>query len=230
MSLRVRMLLGVMLFGAAATASADRILVLGDSLSAAHNMKPAEGWVNLLDVRLQAQEPGRHQVINASISGESTTGALARLPALLQAHKPDVVVIELGGNDALQGQPMSLIHGNFDRMTGLSRAAGARVAVLGVVVPPQFSKVDAVALAQMYAGVSRQAGAPLVPSLLDGISGKTPLLQWDGLHPNVAAQPLVLTNAWPAVKAALHQASPAKQKPKHRHPHHLKHPHHPAPH
>ncbi len=201
----------------ASTASADRILVLGDSLSSAHNMKPTEGWVHLLDVRLQALAPGRHQVINASISGESTTGALVRLPALLAAHKPDLVVIELGGNDALQGQPMALIRDNFERLTGLSRAAGARVVVLGVVVPPQFNKVDAVTLAQMYAGVSRQAKAPLVPSLLDGISGKAPLLQWDGLHPNVAAQPRVLANAWPGVAAALRplkaRAAPPPAKP-----------------
>ncbi len=191
------------LLGLSSAASADRILVLGDSLSAAYNMQPSQGWVSLLDARLQAQDPGRHQVINASISGESSTGGLARLPALLQQYKPDVVVIELGGNDALQGQPMSLTRGNFERMIGLSQAAGARVAVLAVVVPAQFSRVEAAALAQMYTSVTRASDVPLQPSLMDGISGRATLLQRDGLHPNAAAQPLVLGNAWPVIRARL---------------------------
>lgn len=209
----------LLLCGLAGQALADRILVLGDSLSAAHNMAPEQGWVNLLDQRLRQQEPDRHQVINASISGESTTGALVRLPALLAQNKPDVVVLELGGNDALQGQPMSLISGNFQRMIQLSQAAGARVAVLGVVVPPQFNKVDAGALAQMYASVTHASRSALQPSLLDGISGNVPLLQWDGLHPNAQAQPLVLERAWPAIRTALHPA-PAKKQMKQRKPHH----------
>lgn len=212
MSLSKRAFLAIVLCGLAGAAWADRILVMGDSLSAAHNMTPEQGWVHLLELRLNQQAPGRDQVFNASVSGESSTGGLARLPALLAQVKPDVVVLELGGNDALQGQPMDLTRGNFEQMIRLSRAAGARVAVLGVVVPSPFSKVDAAALAQMYADVTRAASIPLQPSLIDGISGHAPLLQWDGLHPNAQAQPLVLDKAWPAIQAALQMATPAPVK------------------
>lgn len=198
-----RLLLVAALFAVAMPAVAERILVLGDSLSAPHNMTPAQTWVSLLDARLQAGEPGRHQVINASISGLSSSGGLALLPGLLRKHRPEVVVIELGGNDALQGQPMTLIGDNFTRMVTLSRAAGARVALLGVVVPAPFSRVDAAALAGMYAGVARNGPASLMPSTLEGISGVPALLQRDGLHPNARAQPRLLDNAWPAIREAL---------------------------
>lgn len=204
-----RLLTLVVLLGSAVTASAGRILILGDSLSSAHNMLPAEGWVSLLDARLQAEAPGQHQVINASISGESSSGGLARLPALLRQHRPDVVVIELGGNDALQGRPASLIRSNFERMIGLAQAASARVALLGVIVPEPFTRIDTATQARFYADVSAWGRVPLAPSAMAGISGEPSLLQRDGLHPNAVAQPLVLANAWPAIAAAL--ASPAQQ-------------------
>lgn len=219
-----RLLMLVALLGSAATASAERILILGDSLSSAHNMLPAEGWVSLLDVRLQAEAPGRHQVINASISGESSSGGLARLPALLRQHQPDVVVIELGGNDALQGQSASLIRSNFERMVGLAQAANARVALLGVIVPEPFTRIDTTTQARFYADVSAWGRVPLAPSAMAGISGEPALLQRDGLHPNAMAQPLVLANAWPAIAAALtppapQLAPPARPRWEHPRPH-----------
>ena len=191
------------LCGLSGTALADRILIMGDSLSAAYQMPPEQGWVHLLGVRLDRVAPGRHDVINASVSGESTTGALARLPAQLAQSKPDIVVFELGANDALQGQPMHLISQNFRQLIQLAKAAGARVAILGVVIPAPYNKVDAVALADLYRHLARESGATLQPSFLEGISGQPALLQWDGLHPNARAQSLILERAWLALQPLL---------------------------
>lgn len=142
-------------------------------------------------------------VINASISGETTAGALTRLPALLKQHRPGVVVIELGGNDALRGLSPAQLRGNLEKMIVLSQQAGARVLLLGIDVPPNYGPAYRERLRSVYADLSRQYGTALLPFLLEGVALKPGLMQADGLHPVAAAQPQLLDNVWPKLKPLL---------------------------
>jgi len=179
------------------------ILVLGDSLSAAHNIPVASGWVNLLDQRLKQQMKAPPPVINASISGETTSGALTRLPGLLQKHQPGVLVIELGGNDALRGLSPAQLQGNLDKMVLLGQAAGAKVLLLGIDVPPNYGPAYRARLRQAYADLAQRHHVALVPFLLEGVALQPQLMQADGLHPTAAAQPKVLDTVWVALKPLL---------------------------
>lgn len=185
------------------------LLVLGDSLSAAHNMPVAAGWVSLLQDRLKAQLRHPPQVINASVSGETSAGALTRLPALLAAHAPGVVVIELGGNDALRGLSPAQLRDNLERMIVLSRAAGARVLLLATEIPPNYGPAYRERLRAVYRELAARYDTPLVPFLLDGIalradgSFDAELMQADGIHPTARAQRRVLDNVWPALQPLL---------------------------
>ena len=179
------------------------ILVVGDSLSAAHNIPVQAGWVSLLEQRLKQQFKAPPGVINASISGETSSGALTRLPGLLAKHHPGVVIIELGGNDALRGLAPAQLETNLDNMIGLSRRAGAQVVLLGIDVPPNYGPVYRQRLRAVYAQLAARYQLPLVPFLLEGIALRPGLMQNDGLHPTAAAQPKVLDTVWPVLKNVL---------------------------
>lgn len=179
------------------------VLVVGDSLSAAHNIPAASGWVNLLQQRVKQQIKPPPAIINASISGETTAGALTRLPGLLEKHRPSVVVIELGGNDALRGLTPAQLRGNLEKMIVASQKAGAKVLLLGIDVPPNYGPAYRQRLKQTYAELASQYKVPLLPFLLEGVALKPDLMQADGLHPNAAAQPQVLDNVWPLLKPLL---------------------------
>ncbi|HNR91695.1 MAG TPA: arylesterase [Dokdonella sp.] len=185
-----------------ALATGGPVLVLGDSLSAAYGIRSDDGWVNLLRKRLAEAAPAR-EVVNASISGETTAGGLARLPKLLAEHEPAVLVVELGANDALRGLPIAAPRENLARIITLGNDAGARVLLLGIEIPVNYGPQYRDALRAMYRDLARDFNLPLVPFLLDGVALDPELMQADGLHPTAAAQPTLLDNVWPALEAAL---------------------------
>ena len=186
-----------------ATSFAKTILILGDSISAGYGMNPQQGWVNLLKLRLDQDFPKKHQVINASASGETTSGALARLPKLLVTHRPNVVVIELGGNDALRGQPPLMIQKNLAQLIQLSQKANAQVVLLGMKIPPNYGTAYSKAFENNYKVLSQQYKVKLLPFFMQGVAGNNKLMQKDLIHPNVAAQQQLLKNAYPYIKGAL---------------------------
>ena len=181
---------------------AKTILVVGDSISAGYGIQRDQGWVALLEARLATlQAPCR--VVNASISGDTTGGGLARLPRALEIHKPYLVIIELGGNDALRGYPIERIGANLDAMVRLARGGGAAVMLLGMEIPPNYGARYTHAFHDMYPQVAARSGAALVPFLLDGVATEATLMQADGIHPTAAAQSRLLDNIWPALQALL---------------------------
>ena len=165
-------------------------------------MRLEQGWVALLQGRLKAEGYG-HRVINASSSGETTGGALARLPRALQRHQPAVVIIELGGNDGLRGLPLDDVRANFESLIRLSREAGAEVLLVGMRIPPNYGPAYADGFHALYGELSVKHGLPLVPFFLDGIALDDALMLEDGLHPNAAAQPKLLAQVWPKLKPLL---------------------------
>lgn len=186
-----------------ATAS-DTVLLVGDSLSSAHRIPAEAGWVTLLQQRLNRDSSHAPTVINASKGGKTMTDAMKELPALLASHHPQVVMLELGANDAILGAPAAELRQNMVRLIEMARASGARVALLGFEVPPQLDqKGCARMLHDTYAEVARQEHVILLPSLMAGISDHPALLLDDGVHPTAAAQTLMLDNAWPTLKPLL---------------------------
>lgn len=188
----------MLLFGvsnAVAHSAARPILVLGDSLSAAYGIPVESGWVNLLNDRIAKQSTAR-KVINASISGETSSGGLARLDALLAQHKPALVLVELGANDALRGLPIDEPTRNLTTIIERSRKAGAKVLLIGIEIPINYGPQYRDSLRNMYQGLAKQFKLPLVPFLLDGVALDPSLMQADGLHPTAAAQPQVLETVW----------------------------------
>ncbi|MDR2307360.1 MAG: arylesterase [Paucimonas sp.] len=183
-------------------AAAGTLLVVGDSISAGFGLDTRQGWVNLLQQRLK-DEGFDDQVINASISGDTSAGGQARLPALLAAHKPALVVLELGGNDGLRGQPPEQLQQNLASMIDRAREAGARVVLLGMRLPPNYGVRYTTAFAGVYEQLAKDKQVPLVPFFLEGVGGVPELMQADGIHPTPAAQPRLLENAWPAIKPLL---------------------------
>lgn len=182
---------------------AKTVMVLGDSISAGYGIEPQQAWVNLLQKRLDQQYPKQHKVVNASVSGETTSGALARLPKLLQTHKPNVVVIELGGNDGLRGQPAQMIKKNLAQLIQQSQKANATVVVLGMKMPPNYGTAYSKAFENNYKVVSQQFKVKLLPFFLEGVAGNKSLMQKDLVHPNGKAQPILLNLAYPYIKGAL---------------------------
>lgn len=178
-----------------AAAAPPRVLVLGDSLSASFGTSLDQGWVSLLKQRIDA-EGLPHQVVNASISGDTTAGGRSRLPALLAEHTPSVVVIELGANDGLRGFPPKRIAGALTALVEQAQAADARVLVVGVRLPPNYGSAYAEQFQQLYVEVAEDTGAALVPRLLAGVAEDRDLMLADGLHPTAAAQPQLLENVW----------------------------------
>ena len=182
---------------------AKTVMVLGDSISAGYGIEPQQAWVNLLQKRLDQQYPKQHKVVNASVSGETTSGALARLPKLLQTHKPNVVVIELGGNDGLRGQPPQMIQKNLVQLIQQSQKANATVVVLGMKITPNYGTAYSKAFENNYKMVSQQYKVKLLPFFLEGVAGNKSLMQKDLVHPNGKAQPILLNLAYPYIKGAL---------------------------
>ncbi|MFM7533663.1 MAG: arylesterase [Rubrivivax sp.] len=188
-----------------ATSGEPVILILGDSLSAEYGLPRGRGWVALLEQRLQ-RERVRGRIVNASISGETSSGGRSRLPALLEQHRPQVLVVELGGNDALRGLPLAMTRDNLTEMVRRGQAAGARVLLLGMQMPPNFGRSYAEAFSALYAEVAKARQAALVPFFLRGVADTadpTALFQADRIHPNEEAQPKMLDNVWPALRPLL---------------------------
>jgi acyl-CoA thioesterase-1 len=200
----LRILVLSLLFLSVSVAAAEPrpLLVLGDSLSAAYGIAPQEGWVALLGERLRSSRPAR-KVVNASISGDTTAGGLARLPALLAEHKPALVVVELGANDGLRGLPLAQARANLASALTAIRGAGARALLVGIELPVNYGPQYRDGLRAMYRGLADEFNVPLVPFLLEGVALDPALMQDDGLHPRAAAEPRVLDNVWKVLEPAL---------------------------
>ena len=183
-------------------AVAGTLLVVGDSISAAFGLDSRQGWVALLEKRLE-QKGFEHSVVNASISGDTSAGGAARLSALLAEHQPALVIIELGGNDGLRGQPPAQLQQNLASMVEKSRQAGAKVLLLGMRLPPNYGVRYTTAFAQVYVDVAAQEQVDLVPFFLEGVGGVPGMMQADGIHPGEPAQALLLDNVWPSLEPLL---------------------------
>lgn len=197
------LLLCLLLFSALTKVQAKSILILGDSISAGYGMEVEQSWVSLLEQRLEQTFPGQHKVINNSMSGETAAGAINRLPNLLQSHTPDIVIIELGGNDGLRGQPPPLIERSLDRLVVMSLAAEAETLLFGMKIPSNYGTSYSQAFEANFQRVAERHEIDLLPFFLEGVAGEEVLMQTDGIHPRVEAQPLLLENAWPLIEAAL---------------------------
>jgi acyl-CoA thioesterase-1 len=181
---------------------APAILVVGDSISAGYGLAADEGWVALLQRRLKSQGYG-YRVVNASVSGETTTGGLARLPRALAVHRPQVVVIELGGNDGLRGLPLETSRANLERMIVLSKEAGARVLLLGMKIPPNYGAKYSRGFEKVFSDLARRHKLAFEPFFLSKIALEPGMIQADGLHPTAKAQPAMLDTMWPALAPLL---------------------------
>lgn len=192
----------------ATATTTQAILVLGDSLSSAYGIPRESGWVGLLEQKLAQREltngnVARTSVINASISGETTEGGLARLPALLQKYKPSLVVIELGANDGLRGFKIDRLRANLEQLIRLSQASGAKVLLVGIKIPPNYGLRYTSDFYESYALLAHEYNIPLVPFLLEGVATDPELMQDDRLHPRAGAQPKILNNMWPYLQKML---------------------------
>lgn len=194
----------LLLWGSPASAhSAPKtLLVVGDSLSAEYGLARGTGWVALLERKLQAQKTDV-RIVNASVSGETSSGGRTRMPALLARHKPDIVVIELGANDALRGLPVAATDNNLRAMVKAVRAAGARVLLVGIRIPPNYGRDYAERFFAMYGTISRDEKVALAPFMLDGVAEKTDMFQADRIHPLASAHPIILNNIWPHLQPIL---------------------------
>jgi len=186
----------------AAACFAATILVFGDSLSTGYGLPREQGWVQLLEQRLRAEKRD-YKVVNASISGETTTGGRSRIDAALKAHRPALVILELGGNDGLRGSDPRAIRENLEAISDACRRAGARVLLVGIRVPPNYGADYAEKFQGVFAAVARSRKLSLVPFVLDGFSDNRELFLEDGIHPNAAAQPLMLETVWKELRPLL---------------------------
>ena len=191
----------------AAVADGLTVLIFGDSISAAYGIERENGWAALLQERLSRHLP-QARAINASVSGETTQGGRARLPAALARHQPDLVYIELGGNDALRGYPVSQMSANLSAMVEMAQASGARVVLLGMQIPPNYGPRYTREFAAAFATVAQATEAHLVPFFLDGVALEAGMIQGDGIHPTTLAQPILLETGWRALVATLADAYP----------------------
>lgn len=200
---RLFVLFVLWLTAVAARAEMPEILVFGDSISAGYGLTHVDqGWVGLLRTKLKEEGYG-YQVINASVSGETTAGGVARLPRALTLHHPDVVVIQLGGNDGLRALPIDQMRANLSKMIDLSTAAGAKVLLLGMRIPPNYGPQFSEQFRTAFPDVAREKKVPVMPFFLNDIALTPALMQADGIHPNESGQPILLQNAWPVLKTLL---------------------------
>lgn len=183
-------------------AFAGTVLVVGDSISAAFGLETSQGWVHLLQQRLETEKRD-YQVVNASISGDTSAGGLARLPTLLAEHEPEVVIIELGGNDGLRGQPPAQMRQNLAEMVERSQEADAKVVLLGMRMPPNLGQRYTTAFAQAFDSLAKEKDLPYVPFLLEGVGGVEGMMQADRVHPTAGAQQRLLDNVWPVLEPLL---------------------------
>lgn len=186
----------------AATPKPATILIVGDSLSAEYGLKRGTGWAALLDQRLQTEKVNA-KVVNASISGDTTSGGLSRLPAALQRERPAIVILELGANDGLRGQSPATISENLARLIELSQKAGARVLLAEMRIPPNYGPSYTQKFQAMFGDLAQRYSIALIPFLLDGVAGDPTLTQDDGIHPRAEAQQRILDNVWPTLEQAL---------------------------
>jgi len=180
------------------------ILVLGDSLSAAYGIPADQGWVSLLQRRL-AERGFPHRVVNASISGDTSSGGLSRLPAALDRERPAVVILELGANDGLRGQPIPAMTANLARLIELAQQAGANVLLAEMRIPPNYGPLYTQKFQAAFGDLAGRYRLPLIPFLLEGVAGDPALIQDDGLHPRAEAQPRMLDHVWPVLEPLLRQ-------------------------
>jgi acyl-CoA thioesterase-1 len=187
---------------AAAAPAAPTVLIVGDSLSAGYGLGTGQGWVDLLQRKLAAQGYA-HRVVNASISGDTTAGGRSRLAAALRTHKPQIVIIELGGNDGLRGSPLAPVKANLDYMVEAAQASGAKVLLLGMQLPPNYGARYIADFAALFSDVAKARKVALVPFLLRGFGENPDLFQADRIHPTAQAQPLMLDTLWPELRKLL---------------------------
>ncbi|MTV55254.1 arylesterase [Pseudoduganella buxea] len=187
---------------ASAYSAPKTLLVVGDSLSAEYGLARGSGWVALLEKKLQASSSDV-RIVNASVSGETTSGGRTRLPALLARHKPDIVVIELGANDGLRGLPVAAADANLRAMVSTAKKAGSQVLLVGMRIPPNYGRDYAEKFFAMFGRISRDEKVPLAPFMLDGVAEKADLFQADRLHPLATAHPIILANIWPTLQPLL---------------------------
>lgn len=196
-ALKLSLLLFILL-ASTAHAGKQTILILGDSISAAYGMSVEQGWVALFEGQIAAEYPNV-ELVNASISGETTGGGLRRLPQLLASHKPQLVLVELGANDGMRGFPAKTLRDNLRKITNLSKEADARVILVQMEIPPNYGSNYTQAFHDSYALVAKDTDSVLAPFLLDGVAGNPTLIQADGIHPTAAAQPRMLENILPSI-------------------------------
>ena len=192
--------------------AARSLVVLGDSLSAGYGIRAEEGWVALLQQRLESQGYG-YRVVNASVSGETTAGALARLPHVLAVHHPALVIVALGGNDGLRGLPVAELRANLERLLALAQQAGARVLLLGMRVPSNYGPAYTESFYASYVRAAAARHAARVPFLLERVALEERYFQADRYHPNALAQPLLLETVWPALEPLLRAAASPRPAP-----------------
>ena len=201
--MRKTLILFILLFAASASAAKSPvILIFGDSLSAGYGIDVDQSWAELLQARLERQGY-EHQVVNASISGETTEGGAERIDAAIERFSPDVVVLELGGNDGLRGFPPARMRSNLETMITKSKAAGASVALLGIRIPSNYGARYTQAFESVFSDLAAQYELPWIEFFMDGVALDESLMQPDGIHPNAEAQPILLDNAWPVIEQAL---------------------------
>lgn len=195
-------LLAILLFIVACYAQAGTVLVLGDSLSAGYGLTAGEGWVALLQQRLD-QRGLAHQVVNASISGDTTAAGLARIDAVLDQHRPDWLLLELGANDGLRGLSLAAMRDNLDRMVMRASRRGIKVVIIGMQIPPNYGRAYTEQFAAIYRDLAQRHRLPLVPFLMEKVALDPALIQEDQMHPNAVAQPLLLDTVWPVLEPLL---------------------------
>jgi acyl-CoA thioesterase-1 len=198
----VRSIITILLLFLAGTAQAATILVWGDSLSAGYGLRAGEAWPTLLQTRLE-QQGFRHRVVNASVSGETSAGGRSRLPAALEQHGPEILILELGANDGLRGLRPALLADNLRAMIAAAHTAGARVLLIGMQMPPNYGPAYTRRFAQTFSEVAAAEKVAFVPFLLDGFADQPQHFQVDGIHPNAAAQPRILDTVWRGLEPLL---------------------------
>jgi len=199
---RALMALLLVSFVTSAYSASKSVLVLGDSLSAEYGIARGVGWVSLLEKRLQSEKIDA-TIVNASISGETTSGGKVRLPSLLDQYRPSVVIIELGGNDGLRGLPVAAAEANLRAMIAESKKSKAQVLLVGMQIPPNYGRDYTEKFSNLYNKLARDMKVALVPFLLEGVASQPQLFQADRIHPLAEAQPIMLNNIWPHLKSLL---------------------------
>jgi len=207
----IKLVCTALLFTVTAAAQAATLLVFGDSLSSAYGIGPREGWVTLMEERLK-QKKFDYNVVNASISGETTSGGATRIDEALARTKPGLVIVALGGNDGLRGLPATQTQANLGRIVEAAKRSGARVLLVGIRMPPNYGAQYVREFDAIYTGVARRHKIPLVPFMLQGVWGQLDMMQPDNIHPTAAAQPVILETVWKGLQPLLKRGGTGNRK------------------